>query len=128
MIRNGQKFVNSTENDYRLMISNERLHEICQTRDVEYFIRHRQTKYMSHVIRMDANRPPPDLNRPKKPRLNKVKVTMALALIFTVHCSKNKILGVSCWYLLIKISFQRNFPRFGRRGLIFNVNFINLIL
>ena len=56
MIRNGQKFVNPTENDYRLMISNERLHEICHTRDVEYFIRDQQTKYMSHVTRMDANR------------------------------------------------------------------------
>ena len=56
MIRNGQKFVNPTENDYRLMISNERLHEICHTRDVEYFITDQQTKYMSHVTRMDANR------------------------------------------------------------------------
>ena len=36
MIRNGQKFVNPTENDYRFMISNERLHEICHARDEEY--------------------------------------------------------------------------------------------
>ena len=44
MIRNGQKFVNPTKNDYRLMISNERLREVCHTRDVEYLIRDRNNR------------------------------------------------------------------------------------
>ena len=52
MIRNGFKCMNESENDYRLYISNERLHEICSTNDVSYFIHQQQKKYAGHVIRM----------------------------------------------------------------------------
>ncbi|XP_066925851.1 uncharacterized protein [Clytia hemisphaerica] len=56
MIRNGMKHVNEVENDFRMMISNVRLHEICDTKDVSVFIKNQQRNYVAHVIHMQVNR------------------------------------------------------------------------
>ena len=56
MIRNGFRFVNQYENDYRFVISNARLHRICGTSDVSMFIKSQQHHYISHVIRMPITR------------------------------------------------------------------------
>ena len=56
MVRGGFRFINEKENDYRLAISNDQLHEICNTTDVSEFICKQQTNYVAHVIRMNMNR------------------------------------------------------------------------
>ena len=56
MIRGGFKFVDEAGNDYRLRISNTRLHEICKTTDVSSFVRCQQPNYAAHVIRMPSSR------------------------------------------------------------------------
>ena len=56
MIRNGMKHVNEAENDFRMLISNVRLHEICGTMDVSVFIKNQQRNYVAHVIRMSVHR------------------------------------------------------------------------
>ena len=56
MVRNGMKHVNEKENDFRMVLSNVRLHEICGTKDVSVFIRNQQRSYMAHVIRMNVHR------------------------------------------------------------------------
>ena len=55
MIRNGFKCINEKENDFRLHISNEQLHNICGTKDVSDFINKQQKSYTSHIIRMSNN-------------------------------------------------------------------------
>ncbi|XP_066919456.1 uncharacterized protein [Clytia hemisphaerica] len=56
MVRNGMKHVNEKENDFRMVISNARLLEICGTKDVSLFIKSQQSKYIAHVIRMCIDR------------------------------------------------------------------------
>jgi len=56
MVRNGQKYVNEAGNDYRMFISNARLHLICGTNDLVCFIRRQQKNYLSHVVRMNCER------------------------------------------------------------------------
>ena len=56
MVRNGMKHVNEQENDYRMVISNARLLEICGTKDVSLFIKNQQSKYIAHVVRMSFDR------------------------------------------------------------------------
>ena len=50
------KHVNEKENDFRTVISNPRLFEICGTKDVSLFIKKQQSKYIAHVIRMSIGR------------------------------------------------------------------------
>ena len=52
MVRGGYRDVNETENDYRFLISNEQLHNLCGTSDLSTFIRKQQFDYAKHVIRM----------------------------------------------------------------------------
>ena len=56
MVRNGQKHVNESENDYRMMINNRQLHVICGTQDLDVFIKSQQCNYMAHVVRMKLSR------------------------------------------------------------------------
>ena len=56
MVRGGFKFVDRENNDYRYIISNARLHQICGTSDVSHFINSQQRHYAFHVIRMNASR------------------------------------------------------------------------
>ena len=56
MVRNGFKHVDENNNDFRLVIDNEQLHEICGTKDVSVFIKNQQQKFMAHIVRMDAQR------------------------------------------------------------------------
>ena len=56
MVRNGQKYVNEAGNDYRMFISNARLHLICGTNDLDCFVRRQQKNYLSHVVRMNCER------------------------------------------------------------------------
>jgi hypothetical protein len=56
MIRGGFKFVDPDANDYRYVINNARLHRICGTSDVSFFIKSQQHHYVSHIIRMSATR------------------------------------------------------------------------
>ena len=56
MVRGGFHFVNESENDYRYCISNEQLHNLCESVDVSCFIREQQQNYMKHVIRMPLDR------------------------------------------------------------------------
>ena len=56
MVRNGFRYVDEANNDYRLTISNEQLHTICGTQDLSTFIKSQQSNYLSHVIRMSCER------------------------------------------------------------------------
>ena len=56
MIRNGFKQIDRENNGYRLVITNENLHELCGTRDVTDFIKSQQSSYVTHVIRMPNER------------------------------------------------------------------------
>ena len=56
MVRGGFKYVDETGNNYRLQISNARLHEICHTTDVSNFVRCQQYNYAAHVVRMPPSR------------------------------------------------------------------------
>ena len=56
MVRNGEKHVDEKNNDYRIVVSNDRLRAICGVTDVSEFIKLQQRKYMAHVIRMDVER------------------------------------------------------------------------
>ena len=56
MIRNGFKYVDERNNDYRLMITNDSLHRICGTSDVSEFIKKQQQRYIAHIIRMNVDR------------------------------------------------------------------------
>ena len=56
MIRGGFKCIDEAGNDYRLQISNARLHEICHTSDVSNFVRCQQYNYAAHVARMPPSR------------------------------------------------------------------------
>ena len=56
MVRGGYRYVNETENDYRLRITNEELHNLCGTSDLSAFIRKQQRNYVQHVIRMPNTR------------------------------------------------------------------------
>ena len=52
MIRNGFTRVDENNNDFRLQITNARLHTICGTSDLSEFVRKQQRNYCEHVIRM----------------------------------------------------------------------------
>ncbi|XP_066928505.1 uncharacterized protein [Clytia hemisphaerica] len=56
MVRNGQKHVDEKNNDYRMLISNNRLRAICHVKDVSEFIKLQQRNYMAHILRMDIGR------------------------------------------------------------------------
>jgi len=56
MVRNGFKQVDRESNDFRLVISNARLHTICGTRDISNYIKAQQLNYASHVVRMSYER------------------------------------------------------------------------
>ena len=44
------KHINENENDFHMVLSNVRLHEIC------VFVRNQQRSYVAHVIRMSVHR------------------------------------------------------------------------
>ena len=56
MVRNGFKQVDSDNNDFRLVITNDNLHDLCGTHDINIFIKNQQSKYSAHVIRMSNER------------------------------------------------------------------------
>ena len=56
MIRGGFKRVDEEENQFKFKITNEKLHNICGTYDVSYFIRRQQSNYASHLIRTSMER------------------------------------------------------------------------
>ena len=56
MVRNGFKYVDETNNNFRLIIENNHLHRICGTKDVCVFIKDQQRKFLAHVVRMDVER------------------------------------------------------------------------
>ena len=56
MVRGGFKYLDESNNDYRLRISNVHLHEICHTSDLSNFVRSQQHNYAAHVIRMPMSR------------------------------------------------------------------------
>ena len=56
MIRGGFRYVDENANDFRLVITNDRLHNVCGTTDVSEFIKHQQNSYASHIIRMSIDR------------------------------------------------------------------------
>ena len=56
MVRGGFSFVNPDDNDYRYVINNNQLHNICGTSDVSFFIKSQQHHYVSHIIRMPVTR------------------------------------------------------------------------
>lgn len=56
MIRGGFRFVDEANNDYRYVITNDRLHEICGTEDLANLISKQQFEYAKHVIRMSQDR------------------------------------------------------------------------
>jgi len=56
MVRNGFKQVDRDPNDFRLVITNDTLHKICGTHNISEFIKHQQSNYALHVIRMPNER------------------------------------------------------------------------
>ena len=56
MIRGGFKRADEEENQFKFKITNEKLHNICGTYDVSYFIRRQQSNYASHLIRTSMER------------------------------------------------------------------------
>ena len=56
MVRGGFRFRDERNGDYRYVISNARLHEICGTSDLSSFIKSQQRNYAMHVIRMPWER------------------------------------------------------------------------
>ena len=56
MVRGGFRFVNPDANDYRYVINNNQLHNICGTSDVSLFINRQQHDHVSHIIRMPVTR------------------------------------------------------------------------
>jgi hypothetical protein len=48
--------INGEADDFKLKISNNKLHEICNTSDVSTFIKQQQENYAGHLIRTDWNR------------------------------------------------------------------------
>ena len=56
MVRGGFQFIDESNGDYRLRISNARLHKICYTSDVSSFIKAQQFNYATHIIRMSPER------------------------------------------------------------------------
>ena len=56
MIRHGFKQMDRESNDFRLLINNNRLHELCGTCDLSLFIKKQQMNYSSHVVRMPNER------------------------------------------------------------------------
>jgi len=56
MVRNGQKHVDKSNNDYRMAINNNQLHAICGTKDIGIFVKVQQQKYMAHIICMNIER------------------------------------------------------------------------
>lgn len=45
IVRNGLKQVDRESNDFRLVISNDQLHTICRTNDINKFLKHQQSSY-----------------------------------------------------------------------------------
>ena len=56
MVRRGFQHVDEKNNDYRYVITNDVLHRICGTRDVNCFVKDQQKNYVAHVIRMPTSR------------------------------------------------------------------------
>ena len=56
MVRNGFKFVDEKNNDYRLVITNDHLFRICGTSNLSDFIKNQQRKFLAHIIRIDLNK------------------------------------------------------------------------
>ena len=55
MVRNGFKFVDEKNKDYRLVINNDHLLRICGT-NVSAFIKTQQRKFLAHIIRADLKK------------------------------------------------------------------------
>ena len=56
MVRNGFKFVDEKNNDYRLVITNDHLFRICGTSNLSDFIKNQQRKFLTHKFRIDLNK------------------------------------------------------------------------
>ena len=56
MVRGGFRFRDEINGDYRYVISNIQLHQICGTSDLSLFIRSQQRNYAMHIVRMSLER------------------------------------------------------------------------
>ena len=56
MVRGGFRFCDESNGDFRYVINNNRLHQICGTSDLSLFIKLQQRNYVMHVIRMSLER------------------------------------------------------------------------
>eukprot|EP00111_Clytia_hemisphaerica_P012845 TCONS_00037761-protein len=50
MVRGGFRYVDEVNHDFRYVISNNHLHTICGTSDVNVFIKQQQRNYAAHVV------------------------------------------------------------------------------
>ena len=56
MVRGGFRFCDESNGDFRYVVNNDRLHQICGTSDLNLFIKLQQRNYALHVIRMSLER------------------------------------------------------------------------
>jgi hypothetical protein len=56
MIRGGFKRKSDSENEFSLKINNNKLHQLCGTRDVNQFIKEQQCNYAGHIVRTSSDR------------------------------------------------------------------------
>ena len=56
MVCGGFRFRDEINGDYRYVISNIQLHQICGTSDLSLFIRSQQRNYAMHIVRMSLER------------------------------------------------------------------------
>ena len=56
MVRGGFARADVNEGNFRYKLDNDKLHAICRTSDVSYFIRKQQKSYAGHVVRMPIER------------------------------------------------------------------------
>ena len=53
MVRGGFRRISNDEFQYK--ISNRKLHKLCGSEDVSYFVKEQQFRYACHVVRMPLN-------------------------------------------------------------------------
>ena len=56
MVRGGFRFRDERNGDFRYVVTNDHLHQICGTSDLNMFVKLQQRNYALHVVRMSVDR------------------------------------------------------------------------
>ncbi|XP_066935519.1 uncharacterized protein [Clytia hemisphaerica] len=97
MVRGGFRYVDEVNNDFRYVISNNQLHTICGTSDVNVFIKQQQRNYAAHVVRMPSGRLSKLLmfNDDKNCKRGRISLTLLDQVIKNENCSIEKFCGLA---------------------------------